>query len=153
MIILESGNLFDSSYQCFGVTANAFGAMGAGIAKECKQRFPEVFDEYAHACRRKHFEEQRLLKVAIVPLGDPDEEPRFVLCIQTKYHWIYPSTYELVEQSLAAIRDQYEALEITSMALPLLGCSNGKLAPERVRALTEQYLDPLPIPIGLYISM
>lgn len=150
MIIEESGNLFDSQYQTFGVTVNAFGAMGAGIALECRQRFPEVYENYAAACAKRHFEVNQLLLTKL------DESRYFgqdkqVLCILTKYHWRQPSRYSIVEESLQAIRKDYKRLHIESLAIPLLGCGLGGLNPDRVKAMTETYLGELPLKVGLYL--
>jgi O-acetyl-ADP-ribose deacetylase (regulator of RNase III) len=151
MIIEESGNLFESHYQTFGVTVNAFGAMGAGIALECRERFPEVYDRYAAACARRHFEVNQLLNVPVNSARYPGQH-KHVLCILTKYHWRQPSRLAIVEASLQAIRDNYQKLKIESLAIPLLGCGHGKLDPHRVQPIIEAYLDPLPIKVGLFLS-
>jgi O-acetyl-ADP-ribose deacetylase (regulator of RNase III) len=153
MIIEESGNLFDSHYQTFGVTVNAFGVMGAGIALECRDRFGEVYVKYSGACARRHFATDQLLIAPITSATYWDNQKKQVLCILTKYHWSQPSTIAMVEASLKAIREQYVALGIESLAIPLLGCGKGKLKPERVQPLIEAYLDPLPIRVGLFTNL
>jgi O-acetyl-ADP-ribose deacetylase (regulator of RNase III) len=151
MIIEESGNLFESSYQSFGVTVNAFGAMGAGIALQCRSRFPEVYTSYSGACARQHFAHNPLLAVAVTTVSYPRHQKKQVLCILTKYHWSQPSRYPIIEASLQAIRDQYEDLKIESLAIPLLGCGLGDLNRIKVQAMIEAYLDPLPLKVGLYL--
>lgn len=152
MIIEETGNLFDSPYQSFGVTVNAFGAMGAGIALECRERFPEVYSKYAAACARRHFEVNQLLTCKVNPDRYPGQTKQ-VLCILTKYHWKQPSRLGIVEESLKEIRDHYQRLGVTSLAIPLLGCGKGKLSPHRVLPLIHSYLDDIALPVGLYLSM
>ena len=153
MVIEETGNLFESHYQTFGVTVNAFGIMGAGIALECQRRFPEVFVKYSGACARRHFAHSQLLTAPITETVYSDRQKKQVLCILTKYHWSQPSTIALVEASLKAIREHYVDLGIKSLAMPLLGCGKGKLKPERVQPLIEAYLDPLPLKVGLFLQL
>ena len=45
MIVFKKGNLFDSECQALVNTVNCIGVMGAGIAKQYKQRYPEMFDD------------------------------------------------------------------------------------------------------------
>jgi O-acetyl-ADP-ribose deacetylase (regulator of RNase III) len=153
MILEEHGNLFESDYQSFGVTVNAFGVMGAGIALECQNRFPEVFAKYSGACARQHFAHSQLLTAPVTSRVYPNRQKKQVLCILTKYHWSQPSTLPLIEASLKAIKDQYEELGIESLAIPMLGCGYGRLKPHRVQPLIEAYLDPLPLRVGLYIGI
>ena len=47
------GDILQSKAQTLVNTVNCVGIMGKGIAQEFKNRFPEMFDDYAERCERK----------------------------------------------------------------------------------------------------
>ena len=47
------GNLFSSNCQCIVNTINCVGVMGAGIAYECRLRYPKMFSRYVELCQKK----------------------------------------------------------------------------------------------------
>ena len=47
------GDILQSKAQTLVNTVNCVGIMGKGIALEFKNRFPEMFDDYAEPCERK----------------------------------------------------------------------------------------------------
>lgn len=51
MIILE-GNLLDTSFQLIAHQVNCRGVMGAGLAKQIKQKYPMVYERYKNHCQR-----------------------------------------------------------------------------------------------------
>jgi O-acetyl-ADP-ribose deacetylase (regulator of RNase III) len=77
-------------------------------------------------------------------------DDRQILSVPTKDDWKKPSTYEMVEAGLKAIRDHYRDWEITSIAMPALGCGLGGLEWSKVRPLIETHLNDLPIEIEVY---
>ena len=50
-MIHKYGNLFDTDAPYIGHGVNTYGVMGAGIAKEFKERYPENFIKYELACQ------------------------------------------------------------------------------------------------------
>lgn len=50
MITYHDGNIFDSDAKIICHQVNTYGVMGAGIAAEVKERFPEVYEEYNTFC-------------------------------------------------------------------------------------------------------
>lgn len=142
MIHYTQGNIFDSKAQTLVNSVNCVGVMGKGLAKEFRERFPDMFREYDKACRRKE-----------VRSGKPfiyRDLQRTILCFPTKDNWKGPSKYEFIEAGLRAIRDQYEKWAIASMAIPPLGCGLGGLDWPKVKALIEKHLAELPIEIEVY---
>lgn len=49
-ITYHDGNIFDSDAKIICHQVNTYGVMGAGIAAEVKERFPEVYTEYNAYC-------------------------------------------------------------------------------------------------------
>ena len=114
MMRFTRGNLFDSGAQTLVNTVNCVGVMGKGIAKEFRDRWPEMFKDYFAACRRH---ELRAGRPHLWRSGD-----RLILNFPTKDNWKEPSKYEFIEAGLKAIRDRYQEWGISSMAFPPLGC-------------------------------
>lgn len=47
------GNIFTSECQTLVNTVNCVGVMGAGIALECRLRYPELHEKYINLCNEK----------------------------------------------------------------------------------------------------
>ena len=49
-MIVKIGNIFESHAQTLVNTVNCVGVMGKGIARDFKNKYPEMFKEYAQLC-------------------------------------------------------------------------------------------------------
>ena len=74
-----------------------------------------------------------------------------VLNFPTKNDWRRPSQIEWVDDGLKILRDHYQELGITSLALPPLGCGLGGLDWADVWPLIQKHLGDLPIEIELWV--
>ena len=148
MIIFKTGNLFDSECQTLVNTVNRNGVMGKGIALQFKKKYPELFDEYRLACKRKQiYIGGDLFIWDFVDLY----KPRKVLCFATKEDWWNPSKLIWIERGLEMFSQAYKGFGITSIAFPKLGCNNGGLDWEtQVKPLMFKYLQPLDIICEIY---
>lgn len=151
MIVFKKGNLFDSECQTLVNTVNCVGVMGAGIAKQFKQRYPAMFEEYKRACKPGEY---RILEyggdLMLYTYIDFWKE-RKILNFATKENWMYPSKIEWIERGLQKFVDDYKYWKIESIAWPKLGCTNGKLNWEiQVKPLMIKYLDNLDIINEIY---
>ena len=113
-----TGNIFTSSCEVVTVTVNCVGVMGAGIAKECRIRHPELYKLYADHC------ENRLLAPGKLLLWKSR-----ILCFPTKIDWKHPSRMDFLVAGLDKLAATYQARGIRSIAMPHLGCSHGGLKP------------------------
>ena len=52
MIRLVHGNMFDCQADALVNTVNCVGVMGAGVALQFKNRYPDMFQDYVRRCRR-----------------------------------------------------------------------------------------------------
>ena len=77
---------------------------------------------------------------------------RMILNVATKDHWKDPSHIAWIKAILSKITSDYTFLGITSIALPKLGCGNGKLEWAEVGPIMLRALSDLPIDIELYIN-
>ena len=119
--------------------------MGAGLAKQCADRFPEVVDMYKVGCH------SGLHSVAATLFIQRRKEPH-VICFATKHDWRNPSKIEYIEWGLKDIVANYRKWKVKSIAIPKLGCGLGGLDYQtQVRPLLIKYLPLIRIPIRLYI--
>jgi O-acetyl-ADP-ribose deacetylase (regulator of RNase III) len=128
---VKSGDLLKENSEAIVNTVNCVGVMGKGIALQFKQRWPQNFKAYEAACERK---EIRPGKMFIYDLGEW-AKPRFIINFPTKVDWKKPSKIEYIESGLRDLVSQVERLGIKSIALPPLGCGNGGLDWQTVKAL------------------
>jgi O-acetyl-ADP-ribose deacetylase (regulator of RNase III) len=143
MVQVRTGDLFQSSAQTLVNTVNCVGVMGKGIALGFKQRFPEMFADYARRCERHE-----------VRLGQPylfkTLVPPWVLNFPTKDHWRGVSHLKDIVAGLEYLVAHYEAWGIESLAVPPLGCGNGGLDWQVVGPTLYKQLSRLAIPVDLY---
>jgi len=137
------GNLFSSEAQTLVNTVNCVGVMGKGVAAEFKKRFPSMFTDYAGRCARGE-----------VQIGKPyvyrELSGPVILNFPTKQHWRAASRLADVVAGLDYLAEHYKAWELTSLAMPPLGCGNGGLAWEQVAPLIYQKLAHLDLDVELY---
>lgn len=123
---------------------NTVGVMGAGLAREFKRRYPEMFQEYAVRCAT-----ERLTVGKLFFYRAPDA--RVIVNLPTKRHWQQPSQLDFIATGLRLFVAYYAAFDISAVAFPRLGCGLGGLSWEsQVKPLMERYLDPLPIRVEVY---
>lgn len=137
------GDLFASEAQTLVNTVNCVGVMGKGVALEFKKRFPRMARDYADRCARNQ-----------VRLGEPylysDDSGARIVNFPTKGHWRSPSRLADIEQGLDYLAAHAAEWDITSLALPPLGCGNGGLAWSEVGPLIYAKLGGLPIDVEVY---
>lgn len=129
------GNIFTSKAQTIVNTVNCEGVMGAGIALECRLRYPLMFQRYLQLCS------EGLLSPGKLWIWRSDQ--RWVLNFPTKTSWKQPSRMEYLEAGLEKLVTTWQQQGIQSLAFPLLGADRGALPPDHVVALMEQKLAPL----------
>lgn len=137
-----TGNIFRTEHQTIVNTVNCFGIMGAGLALECKYRYPEMFIRYKEMCDKK------LLDIGKLYLFKTNQ--KWILNFPTKHHWKYDTKPEYLEKGLQKFKETYKERGITSVAFPLLGAQNGGLTKEQSLHLLEKYLIDIEIPIEIY---
>lgn len=111
-----NNDLFNAPERFKVVTINCVGAMGRGIALTCKERYPELYQDYRERCFAN---EIRIGNVYVYP------EENCIL-LPTKTHWKLKSQVSYVIAGITALADAAENLE-GGVALPPLGMANGWL--------------------------
>ena len=135
MVKIERGKtIFESSAQTLVNTINCVGVMGKGLALEFKNRYPAMFDKYKSFCDKGVF------KPGVLWIYKA-EDGKWILNFPTKIDWRNPSEMSYIEEGLKKFVEIWKEKGITSVAFPLLGCTNGGLNPDEVIPLMEKYLN------------
>lgn len=140
--VVTRGNIFGSKCQTIVNTVNCVGVMGAGIALECRLRYPAMYAKYAQIC------EARLLGVGSLWLYRGAD--RWILNFPTKKNWKNPSKEEYLHAGLKKFLETYEEKGITSVAFPLLGAQHGGIDARRSEEIMTSYLSNCRIPVEIY---
>ncbi len=137
------GDILQSTAQTLINTVNCVGVMGKGIALEFKQRFPDMFDDYVKRCDRKEVKPG-------VPYLYKRLLPPNIINFPTKDHWKSVSKVSDIGHGLDYLLNHYKEWEVTSLAIPPLGCGNGQLEWKTVGPLIYRYARQMDIPTELY---
>jgi O-acetyl-ADP-ribose deacetylase (regulator of RNase III) len=142
MLIYRQTDLLESKAQTLVNPVNCVGVMGKGLAKEFRDREPEMFAGYKSLCEKK----------LLVPgqLWLWHGATSLILNFSTKQHWRNPSKLEWIEAGLEEFARRYQELGITEISFPRLGCGHGRLQWDDVRPLMEKHLGNLPIQIYIH---
>jgi O-acetyl-ADP-ribose deacetylase (regulator of RNase III) len=149
---IEHGDLFASQAEALVNPVNCVGVMGKGLALEFKRRFPQYLPTYQHACDVRALRPGRPLCVRVVVQPEVDGLPPAMIMFPTKDHWKGKSQIEWIERGLAAVKEQYQAWGLRSIAMPQVGCGLGGLRWDQVQPLIEQYLGDEPLEVEVYVS-
>lgn len=141
-VTILNGDIFESGAQCLANPVNCVGTMGKGLAREFKDRYPEMFREYALDCKFRHY------KLRQSYLWENDAGPD-VMNIPTKNHWRDKSRVDTILASLRHARRQH-ADRYKTVAIPALGCGYGGLYWEEMRIHLVMELSKWPCEVVLY---
>jgi|SRR5690348_11892069 len=143
MIKVLIGDIFESKAQTLVNTVNTVGVMGKGIALGFRKRFPEMYDDYVRRCERRE-----------VQLGKPYFYPRVappnIVNFPTKDHWRSVSRLDDIIKGLGYLQGHIREWGITSLAVPPLGCGEGRLEWRVVGPTLHRYLAALNVAVELY---
>lgn len=139
MIKYTQGNVLAANTEALVATVNTMGVIGKGLAHQFKEKFPENFRAYVHACGTGDL---RIGKVFVTE--NPREEgPRYLINFPTKEHWRHPSLMEYVDKGLVDLKRVIKELDIHSIAVPPLGAGVGGLEWEDVRRHIRKALEDI----------
>lgn len=139
MIYYTNGNIFDCEAEAIVNTVNCVGVMGRGLALQFKNKYPQNFQAYQHACQLGQVQIGKMFVFQTNSLLNP----KFIINFPTKNHWRGNSRIEYIEsglQDLASIINQYQ---IRSIAIPPLGAGLGGLNWHDVNNKIKQALSDL----------
>lgn len=142
-MIERKGNIFDTEATYIGHGVNVYGVMGAGIARQFKQRFPNNFDKYEEACSIVSSEPLRPGGYLVVK--DTDKitgREHYVVNFASQekpgpdadYQWLFSSLLSFAKKaSMPWMVNKFRNL----VAIPEIGCGIGGLKWSSVKAVIE----------------
>lgn len=140
MIKLMQGDLLQQDdVDAIVNTVNCVGIMGKGIALQFKNKWPDNFRAYVLACKAGRVRPGRMFIHETGGLC----RPHFIVNFPTKDHWRGASKLAYIRDGLDDLVEQVGRLQISSLAMPPLGCGNGGLDWGEVRPLIEGAFAPL----------
>ena len=128
---INKGNIIETDAEALVNTVNTKGVMGAGIALQFKKAFPENFKLYEKASKD---DKVQIGKIFVTETGKITN-PKYIINFPTKQHWRYPSKLEWIKEGLVDLRNFIIQKKLKSIAIPPLGCGNGKLNWDDVKPL------------------
>lgn len=120
------GNIFDSNAHYIVIPVNCVGVMGAGLARQ----FAETFPNTAPYIRKK---------IQGMAPGMYIKDHTFIFAT-TKDHWKDPSKKEWIVDILY----DFKQLENASIAIPPLGCGLGGLDKQEFYTVAKWFLEDKP---------
>lgn len=130
-----SGDLFVNRYnaQALAHGCNCKGAMGTGIAKGFRQRYPDMYEEYQRHCK----DEPRQFNPGDLLLWKADDKP-WVFNLGTQKDYRHRrATCEAIGKALETMKHQADEEDIRSIAVPRIGAGYGGLSWKEVRPIVE----------------
>jgi O-acetyl-ADP-ribose deacetylase (regulator of RNase III)/uncharacterized protein YwgA len=143
MIKVLIGDIFESKAQTLVNTVNTVGVMGKGIALGFRKRFPDMFEDYARRCERREVQLTR-------PYIYRRLTPPHIINFPTKDHWRSVSKLEDITKGLKYLQAHIAEWGVTSLAVPPLGCGEGRLEWSVVGPTLYRHLRDLGISVELY---
>ena len=163
-IILKKGDMFFSKMQTYTISVNTVGIMGKGLASRAKYQFPDVYVLYQDLCKQKKlkmgipylYKRSENFISALMEEGSSsvtENGHRWFLLFPTKNHWREKSPMEGIEIGLQWLVENYKKLDISSIALPALGCGLGGLDWKDVGPLMCRYLSQTNLQSSIYLPL
>lgn len=124
------GNLFNGDVDIIAHQVNCQGIMGSGVAKQVRERFPNVFRYYRHMCERYQNKPELLGSAQFVSVKQPDGRHITIanLFAQLTYGYdkrLYTS-YDALRASLRRLNQHAVATNSNRIGLPYkIGCDRG----------------------------
>lgn len=143
MVKIVSTSIWDSTAQTIVNPVNTVGVMGAGLALEFKQKYPEMHEKYRQFCLSGD--------LTIGKLWLYKTQDRWILNFPTKSDWRKPSEFTYLAEGLNKFIKTYKQLGITSISFPQLGCGKGGLAWDSIKGWMILTLSRADIPVYIHI--
>lgn len=145
--IVTNQNFLSDTSDGIVIPVNTVGVAGAGLAVEWAKKHPEAARLYKTACKNRSFDIGNILVVTAISIDKPLQH---FLCFPTKEHWRNPSRMEYIEAGLPILAKTCVHLQLTSIAIPALGCGLGGLRWQDVNPVLIQYLGGHDMTVRLY---
>lgn len=140
MFEYKKGNILQEQTDAIINTVNCVGIMGRGIALQFKQAYPDNFKAYKQACDKGEVQPGKMFVYSSGSLFNP----KYIINFPTKRHWKGKSNIQDIKSGLIALKKDIQKYEISSIAIPPLGCGLGGLNWNEIKPLIEQTFSDMP---------
>lgn len=128
----KQGDIFNSTCEALVNPVNCNGVAGKGLAFYFRLNFPDNFTYYKDICKsHKLFPG----KVLLYYYENNKDNKKYIVNFPTKLNWWEPSKYEYIEKGMEDLIFNIVKYNISSIAIPALGCGLGSLSWETVRPI------------------
>lgn len=139
----ENGNIFNSKAKVLVNPVNKAGVMGAGLAKEFANRFPNNYRHHRQVCASG--------KILEDSVSVYEEGGKIIFNLPTKHHWRdNTSDIVLIHLGLVRLREHIKLNNWGHIAVPALGCGLGKLPWSIVKDTIAHELERLDVLVEVY---
>jgi O-acetyl-ADP-ribose deacetylase (regulator of RNase III) len=151
MITFSHGNILEANVECIVIPVNCVGVMGAGLAKQYKEKYPTAFRYYRDSvCALGRL----TIGDAFIYCHGSRNSPMYSLWFPTKADWRCASRIEDIKNGLDDMVFHMRDSGINSIAIPALGCGLGGLnwddvKPLIMKAITDEF-DTTKIEVIIY---
>lgn len=145
MIKTITGDILKSDAEALVNTVNCEGYMGKGIAYQFKNKYPDMNDAYVKQCKVG-----KLCPGQLHCYRDASDG-KIIINFPTKNKWREKSKMEYITSGLKQLKKVILQLNISSIAIPPLGCGNGGLQWPDVKNEIEKELADLPDNITIFL--
>lgn len=121
---------------------NCVGVMGAGLARQFRDKYPKNYVAYSIACANK--------ECTIGTVFPFKENGKLIVNFPTKNDWRFPSRIEYIEKGLPSLLAVLAYNNIKSVAIPQLGCGLGGLNWKDVKPLILETFKDIEIELDIY---
>ena len=140
MIEYTKGNILEAGTEAIVNPVNRVGVMGGGLAKQFKEVYPEMYEDYRDRCKEGLMEEYQCH--VFTRFGQ--NTPHYIINFPTKFHWKEQSELRAIDITLLNLITVIKQYEIRSIAVPALGCGLGGLLWRDIKDIMEKRLsDPV----------
>lgn len=127
MLSFKEENIFNQNVEAIVNPVNCVGVMGAGLALQFKNLYPENFIYYRQQVLQGNV---KFGKMLVYTINTP-KNPKYIINFPTKNHFKDKSYLKDIESGLQTLVTTLDEHDINSIAIPLLGCGLGGL-PKKV---------------------
>lgn len=145
MLIQSKGDITRATVDAIVHPANTVGLMGRGLGYQLKSLYPEMYEAYREACKRRQnpFQPGQVLTYSVSQGYD-------IIHLPIKVHYRDPASLVYIRSGLTALADLVVERGYRKVAFPYLRAGLGGVKWSEIRAAIVELLGPIP---GLEISI
>lgn len=140
-VIIKEGNIFDSDADIICHQVNCQGVMGSGVAKEVRERYPEVFIRYKTLCNlQKNYPAGLLGGAQIIPVERNGKTCWIANCFGQEKYGYDGAQYTSIGALMEAFQDvaHFAKESNKTVAMPYkIGCCRGGADWETVKKIID----------------